>query len=108
GGLVPVALAAAARAADDPERHQSAAVRHAEGHHGREEKGTARRARPGTCAGHAAHRRNPGSGAVEADADALGHGCRTGVSARRRAPRPALTTPASAPSAPGAGPGASR
>ena len=37
--LVPVDRDAAAGAADDPERHQPAALRHAQGHHGGEEEG---------------------------------------------------------------------
>ena len=37
GRLVPVGRDAAAGGADDPERHQSAAVRDAQGHHGGEE-----------------------------------------------------------------------
>ena len=37
--LVSVGVAAAAGAADDSERHQSASLRHAQGHHGREEEG---------------------------------------------------------------------
>ena len=39
GRLVPVRHDAAAGAADHPERHQPAALRHAEGHHGGEEEG---------------------------------------------------------------------
>ena len=47
--LVPVDRDAAAGAADDPERHQPAALRDAEGHHGGEEEGDpeGRRCRPG-------------------------------------------------------------
>ena len=37
--LVPVDRDAAAGAADDPERHQPAALRHAQGHHGGQEEG---------------------------------------------------------------------
>ena len=39
GRVVPVDVAAAAGALDDPERHQSAALRDAQGDHGREEEG---------------------------------------------------------------------
>ena len=39
GRLVPMGGDAAAGAAHDPERHQSAALRHAQGHHGGEEEG---------------------------------------------------------------------
>jgi electron transfer flavoprotein beta subunit len=39
GRLVPVGGDAAAGAADHPERHQPAALRHAQGHHGGEEEG---------------------------------------------------------------------
>ncbi len=39
GGLVPVGVAAPAGAPDDPERHQSAPIRHAQGDHGRQEEG---------------------------------------------------------------------
>ena len=50
--LVPVGRDAAAGAADDPERHQPAALRDAQGHHGGEEEGDPEgRRRPPACGG---------------------------------------------------------
>ncbi len=46
GRLVPVGGDAAAGAAHHPERHQPAALRHAQGHHGGQEEGNPRRRRP--------------------------------------------------------------
>ena len=47
GRLVPVGGDAAAGAAHHPERHQPAALRHAQGHHGGQEEGDPRRPGPG-------------------------------------------------------------
>ena len=52
GRLVPVGVAAPAGAPDDPERHQPAALRHAQGNHGGEEEGDPQghaRRRAGRC-----------------------------------------------------------
>ena len=68
GGLVPVGGDAAAGAAHHPERHQSAAIRHAQGHHGGEEEGDSQgrariafslRARPSPASMFRARRNRP-------------------------------------------------
>ena len=69
GGLVPVGGDAAARAADDPERHQPAALRHAQRDHGGQEEGDPEGRPAGRAAAVTADRRAGAADAVQTDTD---------------------------------------